>query len=156
MLSDIFTSILPFHAVSHPKSIRALSTHGVIHPCTYLYMESSTHAVIYPWSYPPMQSHIHGVIHPCSHPCMHASILSFHSLVIYLCFSELGLADCEKRSGEYRVFCVLLLYSFVDYYKLMIVMIILTDDSAMQGIPQDCIGQRVMMTTTIADCRPVY
>ena len=154
------------HAVIHPCSHAPMQSpiHGVIHPCSHPSMESCTHAVIHLWSHAPMQSFIHGVMHPCSHPSMesfthavthpwsHPPIQSSsHALSLFQWTRNLGLLK-GKRWVSHMLY---LLYSFVDCYKLMIVMIILTDDSALKDIPQDCIGQRVMMMTTIADCRPV-
>ena len=140
--------------------------HAVIHPCSHPSMESSTHAVTHPWSHSPMQSFIHGVMHPCCHPSIesfthavthpwsHPPIQSsIHALSLFQWTQNRGLWK-EKRWVSHILYFTLIV--FVDYYKLMIVMIILTDDSALKDIPQDCIGQRVMMTTTIADCRPVY
>ena len=65
-------SLLYFHSMQSfiQLSIRVLSTHKRIHPCSHLSIESSTHAVIHPCSHAPMQSFIHGVMHPCNHPFM--------------------------------------------------------------------------------------
>ena len=115
--------------IIHPCTHRLmhLFIYGMIHPCGYSSMESCTHAVTHPWSHPPMQSPIHGVIHPCSHPSMESCThtvthpwshppmqSSIHGVIhpysqssmLYLCSSELGIADCEKRSGEYRIYCI--------------------------------------------------